>query len=292
MLGPVGVIYHGADDNASGTAAVLELAEKLKKSAPLPRSILFVCFTAEEEGLVGSDWFIRHPPIPLNKIVAMLNLDMVGRLKDENLLIGGWGTAANFDSIVKQSVIGLPIKTQSFEKGGLGPSDHMSFALQKIPVLFLFTGLHADYHRPTDTVDKINYTGIDEISTVARRIVTAMATMPRQTYDAASDDKSSMAFAIGHGTARRASLGIVPDFNSVQSRNGVLISGVTESSPAETAGLRGGDIITAFDARPMNNLQDLTDALNQANPGQSIVLKILRDGKPLTLTATLTQRKE
>jgi hypothetical protein len=290
--GPAGNIYHGADDNASGTAAVLELAEKFKQSDPLPRSILFVLFTAEEEGLVGSDWFVKHPPVPLEKIVAMFNLDMVGRLKDENLLIGGWGTAPIFDSMMKEATAGLPIKTQSFEKGGLGPSDHMSFALQNIPVLFLFTGLHADYHRPTDTADKINYAGIDEVVTVSQRIITRLAAMPRQSYDGSSDSKATMALMIGHGTSRRAALGVVPDFNSVDSRIGVAISGVSQASPAEAAGLQSGDVITSFNEKPMNNLQDLSDALSEANPGDKITLKIQRSGKPLQLHATLGERKE
>jgi hypothetical protein len=291
-LGAAGSIYHGADDNASGTAAVLELAEKLKQSRPLPRSILFVLFTGEEEGLFGSDWFVKHPPVPLDKVVAMFNLDMVGRLKDENLLIGGWGTAPIFDSMLKDATVGLPIKTQSFEKGGLGPSDHMSFALQKIPVLFLFTGLHADYHRPTDTADKINYAGIDEVVTVSQRIITALAAMPRQTYDGSSDSKATMAMITGHGSGRRAALGIVPDFNSVDSRIGVAISGVSQGSPAETAGLQGGDVITSFNDKSMNNLQDLSDALSEANPGDKVTLKIQRQGKPLQLHATLGERTD
>jgi hypothetical protein len=290
MLGPVGSIYHGADDNASGTAAILELADEISHSDPLPRSVVFILFTAEEEGLIGSDWFVKHPPIPLDKIVAMLNLDMVGRLKDENLLIGGWGTAPIFDSMVKHAAAGLPLKTQSFEKGGLGPSDHMSFALKKIPVLFLFTGLHADYHRPTDTADKINYPGIDEVVTMSQRIVTSMAAMPRQTYDGSSDSKATMAFTTGHGAGHRAALGIVPDFGSVDAKAGVAISGVSEKSPAEAAGLKGGDIIRTFNDKPMNNLQDLSDALAEANPGDKVTLKIERDGKPLELHAVLGER--
>ena len=292
-MGPPGSIYHGADDNASGVAAVLEIASQLAKAPPPPRSIVFVFFTAEEEGLIGSDWFVNHPPVPLEKVVAMLNLDMVGRLKDENVLVGGWGTAANFDSIVKSAVAGTPMHTQSFEKGGLGPSDHMSFALKKIPVLFLFTGLHADYHRPTDTADKINFGGIDEVASVGRKIVDAMAAMPRQTYDASNDGSATMAFYVGHGQSgqRQAALGVVPDFASTDSTRGVPISGVGTASPAEIAGLRGGDVITDFAGKPMHNLQDLSDALAEASPGDKVAVKILRDGKPIELHATLGQRK-
>jgi Peptidase family M28/PDZ domain/PA domain len=290
-LGLPGSIYHGADDNASGVATVLEIAAQLSKAPPPPRSIIFVFFTAEEEGLIGSDWFVNHPPVPLEKIVAMLNMDMVGRLKDENVLVGGWGTAANFDSIVKSAIAGTPMHTQSFEKGGLGPSDHMSFALKKIPVLFLFTGLHADYHRPTDTADKINYVGIDEIASVGRKIVDAMAAMPRQTYDASSDSNSMMAFVAGHGGEKQAALGVVPDYASLDSKGGVPISGVGTASPAEIAGLHGGDVITDFAGKPMHNLQDLSDALAEASPGDKVTVKVLRDGKPIELHAILGQRK-
>ncbi len=291
MLGPVGSIYHGADDNASGTAAVIELADRIKQRGPLPRSIIFACFTAEEEGLIGSEYFVKHPPIPLADTVAMLNLDMVGRLKDNNLLVGGWGTAPIFDSMVKESIAGLPIKTQSFEKGGLGPSDHMSFALQKIPVMFLFTGLHADYHRPTDTADKINYTGIDEVAEMSRRIVTAMAAMPRQQYDGSNDSKATMAFTTGHGDARRAALGVVPDYGSTDAKAGVSISGVGDGSPADKAGFKPGDVLTRFNNRPLNNLQDLSEALADANPGDKATIQITRDNKPMKLHVTLGERK-
>jgi C-terminal processing protease CtpA/Prc len=221
----------------------------------------------------------------------MLNFDMVGRLKDENLLIGGWGTAASFDSIVKAAAAGTPIHTQSFEKGGLGPSDHMSFALKKIPVLFLFTGLQADYHRPTDTADKINYAGIDELAAMGGKIVAAMAAAPRQTYDASNDGNATMAFYAGKGGQRQAALGIVPDFGSFDAKTGVPISGVGTASPAEAAGLRGGDVITEFAGTALHNLQDLSDALSDANPGDKVTIKILRDGKPMELHATLGTRK-
>jgi Peptidase family M28/PDZ domain/PA domain len=290
-LAPPGSVFHGADDNASGDAAVLEIASQMTKAPPPPRSVIFVFFTGEEEGLVGSDWFVKHPPMPLEKVVAMLNLDMVGRLKDENLLIGGWGTAGIFEQIVKSATAGTGLHTQTFEKGGLGPSDHMSFALKKIPVLFLFTGLHADYHRPTDTADKINYAGIDEVAGVGRKIVEAMAAMPRQTYDAGSDGDATMAFAAGDGSRPAAALGVVPDSASADSRDGVPISGVETASPAEKAGLRDGDVITEFGGKAMHNLQDLTNALAQASPGDRVTVKVLRDGKAIELHAILGQRK-
>lgn len=293
MLGPVGSIYHGADDNASGTAALLALAAKMKATGPLPRSVVFALFTAEEQGLVGSGHFIKHPPVQLDQIVAMLNLDMVGRMKDQTILTGGWGTAPAFESIVREASAAAGLKTQSFEKGGLGPSDHMSFAVKKIPVLFLFTGLHADYHRPTDTADKINYRGIDRVIDASQRIITAMASMPRQKYDSSNDSKSTMAFGTSHGGgggSRRAALGVVPDYGSSDAKNGVPISGVGGGSPADAAGFRAGDVLTSWNDNPLLNLQDLSDRLAQASPGDKVQITVRRGGKPVKLHATLTER--
>jgi Zn-dependent M28 family amino/carboxypeptidase len=292
MFGPVGSIYHGADDNASGTAAVLELAAKLKAAGPLPRSVLFVWFTGEEEGLIGSDHFLADPPVPLDHIVAMLNMDMVGRLKNDDLLIGGAGTAKGFDDVVATAVAGTGLHTTTFERGGLGPSDHMRFAQHHVPVLFLFTGLHADYHRPTDTADKINYAGIDRIVTVAQRIVGSLAASPRQAYDNSADAQSTLATFAGHTTgAGRAALGVVPDYGGDTGASGVPISGVGPGTPAAVAGLRGGDRLVGFNAKPIDNLQDLSDALAEAKPGDAVDVHVIRDGKPLLLHATLGERK-
>jgi hypothetical protein len=178
MFGPPGSIYHGADDNASGTSTILELASRLSHAPPPARSIVFMCFTAEEEGLIGSQYFIKHPPIPLDKIVAMVNLDMVGRIHDQTLYIGGQGTAADFDPILAQADIDSPLKLKSIGRGGMGPSDHMSFAQKRIPVLFFFSGLHADYHRPTDVASKINYEGIAEVTDFTAKVIAGLTRMP------------------------------------------------------------------------------------------------------------------
>ena len=259
---------------------------------PLPRSVLFALFAGEEEGLIGSDYFVKHPPLPLDHVAAMLNMDMVGRLKNDDLLIGGAGTARGFDAIVADAVAGTGLHTSTFERGGLGPSDHMSFALRHIPVLFLFTGLHADYHRPTDTADKVNYAGIDRIVTVAQRIVVAMANMPRQPYDNSSDGQSIFAATAGHGSdAGRALLGVVPDYGGDNGTGGVAISGVGPGTPAASAGLRGGDRLVGFNEKRLDNLTDLSEALAEAKPGDGVDAHVLRDGKPLVLHATLGERK-
>jgi Zn-dependent M28 family amino/carboxypeptidase len=199
--GPMrGKIHPGADDNASGTTAMLMLARRyVARREPPERSIIFAAFTGEEIGLWGSREFVTHPPVPLKQVVAMINLDMVGRLRPaaatqpsrEILYIGGSGTAPAFDAILRDANRDCPqFELVDLDRGGIGPSDHMSFALAKIPVLFLFTGLHPDYHRPTDVATKINYRGLEEIVDFTADLADRLAVMPRQqyvsTYDAPS----------------------------------------------------------------------------------------------------------
>jgi hypothetical protein len=289
--GRAGSIWHGADDNASGTSAVIELADKLIHGPPLQRSVLFVFFTGEEEGLVGSGHFVANPLIPLDKVVAMLNLDMVGRLRGNALQIGGAGTAANLDAMVASAVAGTGLSTSTAlpddgGRGGMGPSDHMSFAEHKIPVLFLFTGMHADYHRPTDTADKINYPGIDLLVDVSQRIVWSMSVMPRQQYDDSNDSNSMTRLMPGHAD-HRAVLGVVPDDSAAETTTGILISGVLAGGPAQAAGLKGGDILISFNTKPLKTLEDLSESLDESKPGDKVVLKVLRNDQPMLMQATL-----
>ena len=159
-------------------------------------------------------------------------------------------------------------------------------------MLFLFTGLHADYHRPSDTADKINYAGLETAVTIGDRLVTAMAAMPRQAYNAAADGTATMALASGHATApgRRAALGVVPDFSSFEARGGVAISGVTPGTPADVAGLTNGDVLTNWNDRPLSNLQDLSDDLADASPGQTVRLQFDRGGKKHDIRLVLSAR--
>jgi hypothetical protein len=282
-------IHHGADDNASGTASILELADILSKSPPLPRSILLITFSAEEEGLIGSQYFVSHPLVPLDKVVAMLNLDMVGRLKDNLLYIGGRGTAGTFDAIVQRADGGSGFQLKDFGRGGIGPSDHTSFALKKIPVLFLFTGMHPDYHRPTDTADKINYAGMSRIVDFAVRLIDQLAAMPRESYVSAADQSATHIMGMGGGS--RASLGVVPDYASDESLHGVKITGTSPASAAEKAGLKADDVLTRFNDKKIDNIYDLTDALSSAKPGQTVKLTVRRDNKEISIDATLGERK-
>jgi hypothetical protein len=290
--GRIGEIWHGADDNASGTSAVLELAERMKKTGPLPRSVLFIFFTAEEEGLIGSKYFVEHPLIPIDKVVAMLNLDMVGRLRNNSLQVGGIATASDLDAMVKSAVAGTGLITSTPDpedggRGGLGPSDHASFAAHKIPVLFLFTGLHSDYHKPADTADKINYDGIDKLVEVSERIVTAMASMPWQKYDGTADAGMMRVMLPGGGSEHRAVLGVVPDETSGEATTGVPISGVVHGQAAEEAGLKPGDVIVGLNSKQVKTLGDLSESLDSAHGGDKVVVKVLRDGKALELNAVL-----
>ncbi len=294
IFGPKGSIYHGADDNASGTATVLELASRLSRAPPPPRSILFICFTAEEEGLVGSKYFVEHSPMPLTKIVAMLNMDMVGRVRDQTLYIGGQGTARDFDAILAQADLDSPLKLKSIGRGGLGPSDHMSFALRRVPVLFLFSGIHIDYHRPTDVAAKINYEGIGEVADFTAKVIAGLTRMPRDPYLVDADRDSMHLFGspnFGAGEQRRVILGVIPDYGSQESRVGVLISGTTPGTPADAAGLRGGDLLVQFGNQKLENLMDLTQALASRKPGDKVIVKLIRGSQTLSFDITLAQRK-
>jgi hypothetical protein len=289
---------------------------------PPQRSIIFAAFTGEEEGLLGSDHFVKHSPVPLKTIVAMLNMDMVGRIRTAAqiaasstttqsatasasasatqsspgvLYVGGSGTAKVFERIVKEADEHSPLVVKDIGKGGIGPSDHMSFALKKIPVMFLFSGLHADYHRPTDDANKINYRGLEEVVDFAVDVIEQLAAMPRQQYvDAADASPMHVGMARGDGGGPRVTLGVVPDYSTFGQPGGVRISGAREGTPAAKAGLKGGDVIVQWNGKTLDTLQDLSDALGTAKPGQTVKLKVLRDEskEPIELEVTLAERKD
>jgi hypothetical protein len=242
--------------------------------------------------LIGSAYFVSHPPIPLEKVAAMLNIDMVGRLRDETLDVGGSGTAPSLERILKEADAGSPIKIKDIGKGGRGPSDHMSFAMKKIPVLFFFTGLHADYHRPTDTVDKINFNGMNEIVELSARVIRKFVTMPKEQYVSAADAQSmTMGMGSSSGGGSRVTLGVVPSYGDESGVKGVRITGTSPGSPAEAAGLKDGDIIVGFNDKSLDSLMDLSNVLAAGKPGDQVKLKVLRDGKEIAMSATLAERK-
>jgi len=283
----IGQIHPGADDNASGTAGVLELARLLApQRGQLKRSILFMNFAGEELGLLGSAEWVKEPTRPLAKAVAMLNMDMIGRIKDDKVYIGGVGTGSTFKTVLEQAQKEAPFKIE-YSAGGYSSSDHTSFVTRKIPVLFFFSGLHSDYHKPSDTWDKINNTSaarlLDMVESVAVQL--ANADQPPQ-FQVVAEEKPVTG---GGGGGYGPYFGSIPDFGQVET--GVKFSDVKPNSPAAKAGLKAGDILVQFGDKPIKNLYDFTDALRRSKVGDVVEVKVMRDGQPVTASVKLEQRK-
>jgi len=282
----IGQIHPGADDNASGTAGVLELARLLApERGKLKRSILFMDFSGEELGLLGSAEWVKEPTRPLGKAVAMINMDMIGRIKDDKVYIGGVGTGSTFKSVLEQAQKETPFKID-YSPGGYSSSDHTSFVAKKIPVLFFFSGLHSDYHKPSDTWDKINGPSAARLLDMVENVAVQLANADQPpTFQVVAEDKP----AGGGGSGYGAYFGSIPDFGQVE--NGVKFSDVKPNSPAAKAGLKGGDILIQFGDKPIKNLYDFTDALRRSKVGDVVEVKVLRDGQPITASVKLEQRK-
>ena len=281
----------GADDNASGVAAMLSVAAwklPLGVEALRPRHTLVFCaFTGEELGLVGSSHFVDSPARPLETIEAMVNMDMVGRLRENKLMVMGVGTAVEFPAMVaaaNQNGPGFALRTSS---DGYGPSDHSSFYKRHVPVLALFTGAHADYHKPSDSADKIEAEGLWRVALYARDLVDSLDARPRPTFQQAKADSSAGRIAGGGGYG--AYLGTIPDY--MQTEGGVLLTGVRSGSPADSAGLKGGDVIVRFDGVRVDNIYDYTFALRSRKPGQRVRISVKRAGADIELLAVLGRRK-
>jgi aminopeptidase YwaD len=277
-------VHHGADDNASGTAGVLELAQAFasRESKPM-RSILFMSFGAEEEGDLGSDYFVKHPLVPLKKIVAMINLDEVGRERDSTLIVYGTGTSPLWDTLLTQ--VNTP-KQFNLKRNpeGFGPSDHASFYAKDIPVLFFFTGVHEDYHKPSDTWDKINAEGEQSILEFVEKIAYDIADRKEKPLFTKVDSLRQM----GGNVGLRVYFGTVPDY--AEQIDGVKISAVRKGSPAEKAGVMGGDIIVKFGGKTVKNIYDYTYALQDFKPGDDVELTVKRGDKLIQLKGVLGRR--
>jgi hypothetical protein len=286
----MGQIHPGADDNASGTAGVLELARLLAPmKGKLQRGILFASFAGEELGLLGSAEWVKEPTLPLDKAVAMLNMDMIGRIKDDKVYIGGVGTGANFKSLLEEEQSKASFKFEYFA-GGYSASDHTSFVAKKIPVLFFFSGLHSDYHKPSDTWEKINAPGaahlLDFIDDVALKIDSEPA---RTAFVTVVEDQAAGHATGGGGSGYGPYFGSIPDFG--QETNGVKFSDVRPGSPAAKAGFKAGDVLVQFGTMPIKNLYDFTDALRRSKVGDVVEVKVMREGQPITASVKLEQRK-
>jgi hypothetical protein len=283
----IGQIHPGADDNASGTAGVLELARLLApQKGQLPRGILFASFAGEELGLLGSAQWVKTPTLPLDNAVAMLNMDMIGRIQNDKVYVGGVGTGSTFKTLLDQAQSKSGFKIE-YSAGGYAASDHTSFVSKRIPVLFFFSGLHSDYHKPSDTWEKINASAaaqlLDLISSVGLQLANAAE---RPTFVTVVEDKPlSGTGGGGYGPY----FGSIPDFGQVE--RGVRFSDIRPGSPAAKAGLKAGDTLVQFGAKPINNLYDFTDALRRSKVGEVVQVKVLRDGQEITASVKLEQRK-
>lgn len=276
-------VRRGADDNASGTAAVLELA-RLFARHPAKRSIIFVNFSGEEQGVLGSEYFVNHMPVPIDSVEAMINFDMVGRMRDDRLIVYGVATAKEMVAVLDSANRIDPLKVAG-QGDGFGPSDHSSFYAKGIPVLHFFTDLHDDYHRASDTPDKINAAGEARVVAFAERVVRGIADRPaRLTYVRVAAPVAS--------SAREGSdvyLGSIPDMAG-DGATGLRLTGVRAGSPADSAGLKAGDVIVELGGKAVKDLYEYSDALYAHKPGDKVSIIVLRAGQRVTVNATLGRR--
>ncbi len=280
-----GAVYHGADDNASGTAVVLGLAKALAATRT-PRTLVFILFAGEEIGLLGSAHHVRHPSaVEVDRMAAMLNFDMVGRLDGRRLMVGGVETGSGFRPLVEAAgrEAGLDLDVRA---SGVGPSDHTRFHAAGVPVLFFHSGSHADYHRPSDTADKIDAAGLTKVAHLGARIVTRMADGPRPMFA-----QGPAPTGRGGSAAREAGgafLGIAADLRL--GWDGVRLGSIVPGSAAERAGLRPGDVLVRLADTGLHGFADLREQLGRRRPGDTIDLVYLRDGEDHATSVTLGVR--
>jgi aminopeptidase YwaD len=265
-------IHNGADDNASGTAALLELSKLLKASKAKNNNYLFVSFSGEELGLFGSKYFTEHPSVDLSNANYMINMDMVGRLNDSThgLTIGGYGTSPVWGQLLTEKDKFFTIK---FDSSGTGPSDHTSFYRKDIPVLFFFTGVHSDYHKPSDDADKINYTGELQVIKYVYNIIDVTNKKGRLAFT-----KTRESATMGKNTFK-VSLGIMPDYTF--SGGGVRVDGVSEGKMAQKVGIKAGDIILQLGDIKFSDVQSYMGALGKFNKGDATKVKVKRGNEEL-----------
>lgn len=276
-------IHNGADDNASGVGALIAVAEALA-ALPPARTIIFVTFSGEEFGLLGSAHYAQNPTIPLDRTVAMLNMDMVGRLGDDPLIVNGTGTAEEWGTILDsvETEFGIPLARSP---DGYGPSDHTSFYAQGLPVLHFFTNVHGEYHRPGDHWDLIDREGLERVAQLVESVLRTVADQPEPlAYLAGAGTPPEEQTTGGYG----AYLGTVPDFAPVDF--GVRLSGVSGGSPAEEVGMQAGDVLIRLGGLEIEDLYALTDALRALEPGTDVEAVFLRDGQEIAVSVTLRER--
>lgn len=288
-------VHPGADDNASGDAVVLELAKYFKKVRQ-PRSIIFAFFGAEEQGLVGSKQFLewmkqaddRRINLPADKkgIVAMVNLDMVGRMRDNAMSVSGTGTSSEFKAMAEKAAEQTNLNI-SCTPDGYGPSDHASFVAADIPVLFLTTGGHMEYHTPDDVPSTLNYDGMQQTLDFSKALITRLASMPTTPDYISVPSSNTMKHA-----KFKVTLGLMPDVMGVSRIPGLRADIVVAGKPAHTAGIRSGDIIQEIDGKPVKNMDDYMQRLSELEPDTTIPVKVLRNEEILTFQVYLKPSKK
>lgn len=274
-------VHNGADDNASGAAALIEVARMIAgQPRTNSRRIVFMAFTGEEKGLLGSAHYVDHPVFPLEKTVAMVNMDMVGRLKEDKLTVFGTGTSSSFDALIE----GLN-KKYNFnlkkDPAGEGPSDHQSFYQKKIPVFHFFTGTHNDYHRPSDDADKVNVTGMRRVAEMVAEVVNHLATIDERPDYLVVKSRAK----IEHSDRPRPVMGTIPDYAA--DVEGCRLEGVREDGPAARGGLKAGDIVVKMGENRVGSVEDYDLALRKFQPGEKVKVTVKRDDKTLELEVTL-----
>ena len=289
-----GTVHPGADDNASGTAGVLELARYFAGGPKPKRGILFMTFAGEELGLLGSNYYANHPLLPLEQAVAMLNMDMIGRVREDKLYIGGAATGSTFRADLDELVAKTSFRVD-YSDSGYGSSDHTSFTAKRVPVLFFFSGLHGDYHKPSDTWDKINAPDAVKVLQLVVGMVQKLEDAPgRPAFVSVKEDANPHA---GSGVTGSISgtggygpyFGSVPDF--AEPPKGVRFADVHPDSPAGLAGLKAGDILVGFDGVEIRNLYDFTYALRAHKAGDEVAVQVLRGSEKISAKVKLTERK-
>ncbi len=261
-------IHNGADDNASGTAALIELASFVKGTKLKKSNYMFIAFSGEEKGLLGSNYFVKHPTIDLKNVSYMINMDMLGRLKtdEKTLIINGTGTSDMWKSVIDSTKPDdLKIKESD---SGVGPSDHTSFYLQDIPVLHFFSGTHSDYHKPSDDEDKINYSGETEIVHMIEKILVRLDNSPKLPFSKTKNDSNEDAPRF------KVTLGVVPDY--AFDGEGMRIDGVTDGKPASKAGLQPGDVVIQLGENRVVDMMSYMKALGKFNKGETTKVKVMR----------------
>jgi aminopeptidase YwaD len=276
-------VHNGADDNASGVAALIEIAEKISLSEPAPScSYLFIAFGAEESGLLGSKYYVDNPLFPIDSTRLMLNLDMVGRMNGNHLQVGGIGTSVESEDIAKAAGE-LDSMDMSFSYEGYGASDHSSFYGKDIPVFFITSGAHTDYHTPGDDVEKINLDGMVRITSFIDHILEQVDSM----NNTLTFQEAGPKVQYSGRNNMRITLGIMPDFTDSDEKEGMRVDFVTPGKPAHIGGMEKGDYIMAIDGNPVNGIYDYMYRLNKFNKGQAIIVTIKRNDKDLDLLIRL-----